>query len=209
MSFSNITNKDKVPGRICGNPLNGLCYKACIEVDKIFDSCIRQEVLEDVFVNLVCTDPANVTTPFTFVSGKSISSRGKIKNLQIDKLPEGSCSRVRADVLIPLEIVFTDANNITATGKTFISIPYDVVLDIPVSSIVPYELEATVNAVVIEGVYVCGCKFKITCCVTSILKVVAQVDLLVPTYGYCATPPCVIYTENQCEDIFDLPLFPQ
>lgn len=208
MSFSNNTNRDKVPGHITGNPLHGLCEKACIQVKKVFDACIRQEALEKVQICLYSTNPPNVCPPFTFVSAKSSSSTGCVKNLRIDKLDEKGCSRVRADVEIPLEVIFTDSNNITAKGKAKLTVPYDVVLRVPEPSIIPYQVEAVVNVIVVEGEYVGDCRFEISACVTVILKITTEVELLIPTYGYCHIPPCQVFTDNLCEEFFDLPLFP-
>lgn len=208
MSFSNNTLKDKVPGQICGNPLNGLCEKACIQVKKVFDACIRQEAIENVQISLYSTFPPNVTPPFTFVSAKSSTSSGNIKNLKIDRLDDKGCSRVRADVEIPLEVIFTDANGTTAKGKAKLTVPYDIVLQVPEPSIIPYEIEAVVNAIVVEGEYVGDCRFEISVCTTVILKATMLVELLVPSYGYCHIPACQVYTDNLCDEFFDLPLFP-
>lgn len=208
MSFSNNTMKDKVPGPICGNPLHGLCEKACIQVKKVFDACIRQEAIENVQISLFSTTPPNVTPPFTFVSARSSSTNGVVKNLRIDRLDDKGCSRVRADVEIPIEVIFTDCHNVTAKGKAKLTVPYDVVLRIPEPSIIPYQIDAVVNVIVVEGEYVGDCRFEISCCVTVILKVTTEVELLVPTYGYCHIPACQVYTDNLCDEFFDLPLFP-
>ena len=54
-----------------------------------------------------------------------------------------------------------------------------------------------------------NCTFEITVCVTVVLKVIAEVDILVPTYGFCQVPPCEEFAENVCDEFFSLPLFPQ
>ncbi|MFA7163981.1 MAG: hypothetical protein WC097_07490, partial [Eubacteriales bacterium] len=41
-----------------------------------------------------------------------------------------------------------------------------------------------------------------------ILKIVAKVELLVPAFGFCEIPPCEEFSEQICDEIFDLPLFP-
>ena len=46
-------------------------------------------------------------------------------------------------------------------------------------------------------------------CVTVVLKVLAEVDIMVPTYGFCQIPPCEEFAENVCDEFFSLPLFPQ
>jgi hypothetical protein len=164
--------------------------------------------LENVQLCLFATTPPNVVPPFKFCSAKSSSTIGNIKNLRIDRLDDKGCSRVRADVEIPMEVIFVDSNNVTAKGKAKLTVPYDVVLKIPEPSIIPFQIEAVVNAIAVEGEYVGDCRFCVTCCVTVILKVTTEVELLVPTYGYCHIPPCQVFSDNICEEFFDLPLFP-
>ena len=43
---------------------------------------------------------------------------------------------------------------------------------------------------------------------TVILKVLAQVEILIPSYGFCPIPPCEEFAENVCDEFFSLPLFP-
>jgi len=47
-----------------------------------------------------------------------------------------------------------------------------------------------------------------TACVTLITKVVADTDLLLPTYGYCRVPDAVDYENQVCNKFFELPLYP-
>lgn len=49
----------------------------------------------------------------------------------------------------------------------------------------------------------------LSACVTCILKVSMQVELLVPSYGYCAIPPAQEYSHEVCTGFFELPLYPQ
>ena len=85
----------------------------------------------------------------------------------------------------------------------------DVLLSIPDESIVPYSLESMVSAICVAGTYEGNNKFKLTVCVTVILKVLAQVEFLIPSYGFCPIPPCEEFAENVCDEFFSLPLFPQ
>ena len=50
--------------------------------------------------------------------------------------------------------------------------------------------------------------FRLTVCVTIILKVLAQVEILVPSYGFCTIPPCEEFADSVCDEFFSLPLFP-
>ena len=210
MSFSNNVRPDRMPGPIVGNAANGLCEKVCIEVKKVFDACIKQETLTDQTITLSSTTPADVTEPFTFVSARSSSSEGTIQNLVVTPANETpGCSRVQCNVEIPMQVNFTDANGVQAVGTGTLTLARDVILRVPEPSVIPYEIVAVVNAVSAEGSYTADAEFTVTLCVTVILKVVMDVELLVPSYGYCYIPPCQEYQEEICEGFFDLPLFPR
>lgn len=210
MSFSNNIRPDRMPGPINGNPMQGLCEKVCIQATKVFDACIRQETLTNTTVSLLSTTPTDVTTPFTFISATSSTSQGTINNLVVTPLTDNEhCSRVQLDVDIPMSVLFSDANRTTATGNATITIPKDIILHIPEASVIPYRLEAVVNAVSTVGTYVSDATFNLTICVTVIIKVVTDVELLVPSYGYCFIPPCQEFQNEVCDGFFDLPLFPQ
>ena len=51
--------------------------------------------------------------------------------------------------------------------------------------------------------------FTVNACVTVILKIAIDVELLVPSYGYCAIPPAQDYSKEVCAGFFELPLYPQ
>ena len=210
MSFSNNVRPDRMPGPIVGNAANGLCEKVCIEVKKVFDACIKQETLTDQVITLSGTTPADVTQPFTFQGARSSTSAGTISDLIVTPTTETpGCSRVQANVEIPLQVSFVDANGTQAVGSASLTLARDVLLRVPEPSVIPYEIVAVVNAVSAEGTYLSDGSFSITLCVTVILKVVMDVELLVPSYGYCYIPPCQEYQEEICEGFFDLPLFPR
>ena len=65
------------------------------------------------------------------------------------------------------------------------------------------------SAICVSGSYIGNCTFEITICVTIVLKVLAEVDIMVPTYGFCEIPPAEEYAESVCDEFFSLPLFPQ
>lgn len=208
MSFFCNCPTDRCPGRISGNPLNGLCDKVCIQVKKVFDACMRQ-AQEDATVTLTSTTPANPTYPLTFVSARNTQTLATVTSLQVDPLPDRqNCSRVQITYSVPVEVVYTDANGVEGKGVANASFSQDVILYVPAPSIMPYEVEAIVSVVSPEGTYVSGNTFDVTFCTTSIIKVVMTVELLIPAYGYATIPPCQEYTQEVCSGFFELPLFP-
>ena len=210
MSFFCNFQSDKCPGQINGNPLNGLCEKVCLQVKKVFDACMQQNQLTDIVLNITNLTPANPTYPLTFISAKSTVSQGTISNLLIDPLNERpNCARVKADVTIPVSVAYVDANNVEGVATATITITKDVILNIPSASIMPYNVEAVVSLVSTQGTYSDLNQFIIDACVSIIIKIVMEVELLVPSYGYAAIPPCQEYTQEVCAGFFELPMYPE
>ena len=210
MSFFCNFQSDKCPGQITGNPVSGLCEKVCIEVKKVFDACMQQSQLNGVILNITDLTPANPTYPLTFVSAKSTASKGVISNLLVEPLTEReNAARVKADITIPVSVAYTDANGVEGVATSSITVTKDVILNIPKASIMPYDVEAVVSLVSTLGTYTGENQFTIDCCVSIILKIVMEVELLVPSYGYAQIPPCQEYTQEVCAGFFELPMYPQ
>ncbi len=209
MSFFNNFQSDRFPGPISGNPLHGLCEKVCIQVSRVFDACIKQVTEEDVYITLVNPTPPCPASPLTFISAKNIYAAGTVTNLTVERLDDKpKYARVRCDVIIPLEVIYVDANGVEGKGLANMSVHQDVILHIPEQSIIPFQIEAVTGVVCPEGVYVGEASFDVVACVTLILKVVVEVELLVPSYGYCPIPPCQEYNQELCATYFEMPLYP-
>ncbi len=211
MSFFSNFHSDKCPGTITGNPINGLCEKVCIQAQKIFDACIKQTQLENFTLTLTDPQPSDPTYPLTFISARSTSSTGNITALNVERQPDKcNCARVQATVSIPIEVLYTDANGVQGVAQSTISISEDVLLYVPSPSIMPYKVTAEASAVCAEGTYSEeGETFTVSACVTVILKIAIDVEILLPSYGYCAIPPAQDYSQEVCAGFFELPLYPQ
>lgn len=210
MSFFCNFQSDRCPGQINGNPLNGLCEKVCVQAKKVFDACMQQSQLTDIVLDITNLTPANPTYPLTFISAKSTTSQGVISNLFIDPLPERPHSaRVRADITIPVSVAYTDANGVEGAATSTVTVTKDVILNIPSASIMPYNVEAVVSLVSTQGSYTGENQFTIDACVSIILKIVMEVELLIPSYGYTPIPPCQEYTQEVCAGFFELPMYPE
>ena len=210
MSFFCNFQSDRCPGPINGNPMNGLCEKVCVEAKKVFDACMQQTQLNDIVLPITNLTPSNPTYPLTFVSAKSTVSTGTISNLLVDPLPERpNCARVKADIIIPVSVAYTDANGVEGVATSTITVTKDVILNIPSASIMPYTVEALVSLVSTQGTYTGVNQFTIDACVSIVLKIVMQVELLIPSYGYAQIPPCQEYTQEVCAGFFELPMYPE
>ncbi len=209
MSFFSNCSSDKIPSRITGNPINGLCEKVCIQAKKVFDACMKQSQEDGYVLTLTNLTPANPTYPLTFVSARSITTEAQIVSLQVDPLPDRqNLSRVQITYAVPVEVLYTDSAGVAGKGTSTITLSQDVILCIPSASIMPYEIEAVVSVVAPEGTYTSLNTFTVACCITSVLKVVMTVELLVPSYGYATMPTCQEFSQEVCSGFFELPLFP-
>lgn len=161
-----------------------------------------------------CCDGAAPTTapvpPIVFESCRSSTTQAVLRNLNVERLCDRPCfARVRGTVDVPIDILFTDSRCVEYIGKGVVSVNRDVLLSLPDESIVPYSLEAMASAICVSGCYIGNNQFKMTICVTIILKVLADVEILIPSYGFCTIPPAEEFSDSVCEEFFSLPLFPQ
>ena len=210
MSFYSNFQSDKCPGTITGNPLNGLTEKVCIQAEKIFDAGIKQTRMENYSLPLTDLDPADPTYPLTFVSARSTTSEATVTNLNIERQADKPCARVQATVSIPVEVLYTDAAGVEGSATATVTMPIDVLLYVPAPSIMPFTVEAVASVVAPEGTFISATEgFTVSLCVTLILKISMPVEILVPSYGYCAIPPAQEYSQEVCAGFFELPLYPQ
>ena len=210
MSFYSNFQSDKCPGPVSGNPLSGITEKVCIQAEKIFDAGIKQTQLTGYTLELEDIEPATVTYPLTFVSARSTSAEATVTNLVIDRQADKNCARVQATVTAPVEVLFTDAAGVEGSATATVSLPQDVLLYVPAPSIMPFTVRAVVSIVAPDAVFdATNNTFTASLCVTVILKVSMPVEILVPTYGYCAIPPVQEYSQEVCAGFFELPLYPK
>lgn len=234
MSFYSYKNANPAnsPGIISGSALDGLTERVCVQVQRVYDSCLQQEQIDRVdvvissyaqVVNTCCCNSSaccnNETEtipptsapvpPITFESCRSSTTDVDISNLTVERLCDRPCyARVRGRIEIPIDILFTDSRCVEYIGKGSVIVDKDVLLSVPDESIVPYTLEGMASAVCVSGTYLGNNTFRLRVCVSIILKVLAKVEILIPSYGFCSIPPCEEFAENVCDEFFSLPLFP-
>lgn len=196
---------------------NSCSEKICIQAKKVFDACMKQTTLQQITVNVMDVTPSSPEVPLRFVSCKSTTTVGDVQKLVVERLQERPrYGRVEADIVVPVEVSYVDSNNVEGSGTGTVTVPVDVVMYLPEPSIIPYRIEASVSAISPDGDYsqtqvidgVTNYIFVVNCCVTTILKVTMDVELIVPSYGYAVIPPCQEYTEEVCSGYFELPLYP-
>ena len=233
MSFYSYKNANPscCPGTISGSALDGLQEKVCVQLKRVYDSGLTQKQLDDQTVTITsyaqvanvcqcnacgCQDVQDTVAPtsapvppITFESCRSTTTEGIIRNLTVDRLCDRPCfARVRASIDVPIDILFTDSRCVEYIGKGVVTVEQDLLLSIPDESIVPYTLEAMVSAICVSGTYLGNNQFRMTVCVTIIMKVLAKVEILIPSYGFCTIPPAEEFADSVCDEFFSLPLFP-
>jgi len=207
--FINNTNTNR-PGPICGNVNNGLCEKALIETTKVFDACLSQTTETGVILSLTDFDPATPTLPLTFISTEADPANPAIlSDLVVTRLADRpNFANITGTVTIPLIVSYRDANGVLGTASSSVSYPINTVLFYPQPSLHPTRVEVTAQFRSQIGLFSGENIFTVTGCLQIIVKVVADVLLLIPTYGYPTIPPCQVEEIGVCPGVFDSPIFP-
>ena len=148
MSFYSYKNANpcSCPGVIAGSALDGLQEKVCVQVKRVYDSCLQQEQLDDKRVVITsyamvantcgnscnscpCGGSAADTTetvpptsapvpPITFESCRSTTTEGTITDLTVERLCDRPCfARVRCKIEVPIDILFVDSRCVEYIGK--------------------------------------------------------------------------------------------
>lgn len=208
--FSNNKENSRCPGPISGNATQGLCERVCIQTTKVFDSGIKQFTVTDATVTLTNLNPADPTEPLTFVGCSGASGQETvISNLVVDRFCDRpNFARVTADIAVPIVVTYTDADGVEGTGLGTLNTSVDVIMFVPQPALIPYAIEAFGSAVCSSGTFVSGTTFTISACVTIILKVVVEAQIMVPSYGYCSIPVLQDFIEANCNANTNLPLYP-
>lgn len=211
MSFYINNNNQCRPGPASGNISNGICEKAVIEVNKVFDAC--RSIISDTAFTLTLSnfDPAGPTLPLTYISASSDPSNpATVSDVVIDRIESRpNFANVSATVSVPVVVSYRDANGVLGTADATITETRNVILFVPQPAITPVNITAfgafssSIGSINAEGTTA-----TVTGCLQIILKVVATVDMLVPSYGYPIIPPCQVSPVASCPGIADLPLFP-
>lgn len=211
MSFFINNNNPNRPGPITGNPVNGICEKALVEVTKVFDACVS--ITHESGIVLTATDftPAGPALPLTFISAETDLTRPTVvTNVIIDRLEaRPNFANVTATVTIPIRITYRDNNGTLGTALSSLTVTNTSILYVPQPSLSPVEIKAVGMFSSVIGTFTEPSTFTVTGCYQIVLKVVAVVDLLIPSYGYPLIPECQSAGNDEvCPGLTDLPLYP-
>ena len=195
------------PGPIQGNPTDGLRTRVAISVKRVLDSSKKQLSLDRVKLLLRCMPPG--VKPCTFISAASTQVEAKVIDLSVHRLEERPCfARVKCTAIVPMQVVFACEEGNRYCAESEIKVTQDIVMYVPEASVFPFEIVAVASCHCPTGKFETDKTCIVTACLTLITKVVAETDLLVPTYGFCPTPDAIDYEDQVCSKFFELPLYP-
>lgn len=203
-----IGQQEVVPGPVEPGQLPEPTEITCIEVVKIYDACSQRLCLDNI-------------PPITFVPTGTSPSFGGCRNITVTLVsPPGftitpltdrpGFARVQATFQVTYDIVITypDGTTQILPGNTT-TFTKDIVLYVPEPAMAIMKFEAlaeclfgrvnvgvTTTVEVIIGVWI-------------IIKSAVDVQLLVPSYGFCPTPPeCEEFPTNVCDEFMQRPFPP-
>ena len=206
--FINNTNQSR-PGPICNNPVNGLNEKVLIEVTRVFDACMRNEQLQGITIQTTNYNPATPALPLTYISTETDQTTGPVtSNVVITRLENRpNFANVTGQITFPLIVTYRDANGVLGTATSSYTTDFSAVLCVPQPALSPVTVKAVGQFASTIGTYTQENTFTITACVQIIVKVVADVGILVPSYGYPCIPECQVLP-NVCPGVGDISLYP-
>ncbi len=194
--------------RNCNPPAIGctngnICDKTCIETKKVFDAGIQQRSVSATLTVDFGTETA------TTVLGISNSGTPTVSNLTITPIQGSINSRVSFTLTVPLAVVATNSSGSIINGTSSMSFDQDLVMRVPQEGVIVPEVEATAVINGLQNTVTAGNIVTTNACVTIITKVVAEVLLVVPCYGYLCLQPAQEYTQEACGSVFSSPVFPR
>lgn len=183
----------------------------CIYVEKIYDACSQRECEEFFFdgLELPNTLVGDIEVDCSIEPGSEYYSNGTIEPIN-----GGPLARVKATVCANLVIVLRDTANSgnTASHTEEVCFQKEVILYAPdpvhMGVLVESIFEALACSVVIGPPT--GPSFNISATVGAfiIVKTSAQVQLLVPAFGFCPVPPECEEFGDLCEQFMERPFPP-
>lgn len=185
------------------NSRGGFGDRVIVNAKRVFDACMQQFAEEDATLTVMFD---NATPPYTFVSGQNMGAN--IDSVTTIPIPGSPCSRIKLDLSIPIQIHAIDSTGAEVVGTASVAVSKDVILRVPNSALTPATVDVTATVVVLDGIISNETTLDCTVCYTIIIKIVADVDLIVPTAGYPIISECEEYSEDVCSGVFAQPVYP-
>ncbi|MCL2621792.1 MAG: hypothetical protein FWD32_02040 [Firmicutes bacterium] len=208
MSFYHSSNKNQAPS--CRKQKAGECHTEAVSVQKIIDCCRvvkgEQKAVLTIKPNskkLTCNLPQ-------FIEAHSTSSIGKITHLKIEPLKDNKrFATISCNVTVKMQVIYKTNNLKISTAASLLTVPVEAVLYYPRKSLTDIYFVAECYCSSTQGTAINEHSFAVNVCQNIILKEVANVDLIIPTYGYVQVPNAHNCRKTHCQDFFELPLYPE
>lgn len=196
-------NRSRCAASLCSTG-SSACEKTCIEVEKVFDVCKQQRSIPTTLT----VEFSDLPTGYT-IRSLTNSAQGVLTNLTITPIADGKKSRVRYTLTIPITITATNTVGGTIVGTGTMVINQDIILRMPKEALIAPQIKSVVSVIGSNSEIVNNDTVVTEACTTIITKVVADVIIVIPSYGYPRIRDCEMYSEDICPGIFSrTPLFP-
>lgn len=172
----------------------------CIIVDKVFASCQQRECFPEIEVDIDCENFESIRfRPGFIVPNTLIVS-------DLDGQPD--FRRVRFLIRIPFQVL--DDNGNIILESVLPDVAKDIILYIPdARDEFEFKIVVETSSIVLSQPIQTGDILSFSVGTYIIIKVVGTVQLWVPAYGYCPTPPaCTEFSPEDICDDFDESEFP-
>ena len=145
----------------------------------------------------------------TYISTETDQTTGPVvSNVVITRLENRpNFANVTGQITFPLIVTYRDANGVLGTATSTYTTDFSAVLCVPQPALSPVTVTAVGQLTSSIGTFVQENTFSITACIQIIIKVVANVDILVPSYGYPCIPECQTIP-SVCPGVGDVSLYP-
>lgn len=195
---------------------NGLQYdpyfpdfkSECIIANKVYAQCQQRECFENVEITLPQCEPLKVIS-IKFNPGKIIDG-----SLVITPIPtRPNFSRVRFKVLVTfiIKVKNIESGKVSEIKGQLPLILKDIVMFIPESrDEFTFKIVLETASQLLSEPFITDSAIIISVGVFLIIKVVGEVQLLIPAFGFCPEPPFCedFFPDDICEDFEDAP-FPE
>lgn len=181
--------------------LGGSYDRDCVIVDKVFASCKQRECFPEIEVDIDDEDFGRIRFRPGFI----------VPNTLIVSDIEGQPDFRRARFLVRIPFQVLDDNGNIILESVLPDIEKDIILYIPdARDEFEFRIVIETSSIVLAPPVQTGDILSFSVGVYLIVKVVGTVQLWIPAFGYCPTPPdCTEFSPDDiCED-FDVSEFPE
>jgi len=178
---------------------------ACIEVTKIYDACSQRLCLDNIpSITFVPTGTNPVFSECNNITVTLVTPPGFVITPITDR---PGFARVEATFLVSYDIIinYPDGTTQTLPANTT-TFTKDIVLYVPNSEIAIMKYEAVAECLYGKVNVGTTTTVDVILGIWIVIKSAVDVQLLIPAYGFCPTPPsCEEFPSNVCDEFMQRP----